>query len=64
MGGNYYLLGQRLPLHSAKMLEQMPVGPHELCYPGLIDRINELPRNGSTQQCTAQPDQSMVVSRF
>eukprot|EP00037_Helgoeca_nana_P007473 m.68082 g.68082 ORF g.68082 m.68082 type:complete len:68 (+) comp18282_c1_seq1:159-362(+) len=48
---------------SAKMLEQMPVGPHELSYPGLIERLNELPRSGSTQQWKAQPNQSMVVSR-
>jgi hypothetical protein len=38
-------------------------GPHALNHAGPIDRINELPRSGDTQQCKAQPDQSIVVSR-
>jgi hypothetical protein len=38
-------------------------GPHALNHAGPIDRINELPHSGDTQQCKTQPDQPMVVSR-
>jgi hypothetical protein len=34
-------------------------GPYELSYAVLIDRINELPRSGDTQQCKAQPVDSV-----